>query len=89
MGVILHASSTAHRVYAPSTHSLPAIRCVPDPFSSTAQETKIEIVPCKSGLRLLRQLSPRFGRIWNDKRTPTEGTTTTAEVKRRTFSPVS
>ncbi|KAI9876625.1 MAG: Polynucleotide 5'-hydroxyl-kinase grc3 [Pleopsidium flavum] len=88
MGVTLHPSSTAHRVYAPSTHSLPAIRCVPDPFSPTAQQTEIEILPYKSGLRLLRQLSPRFGRIWNDKRTSTEGTTTAAEKKRRSFSPM-
>lgn len=89
MGITLHASSTAHRVYAPSTHSLPSIRCVPDPFNSARQETEIEILPYKSGLRLLKKLSPRFGRIWNDKHTLVEGQPTAADSSHRSFSLVS
>lgn len=88
MGAILHAGSTAYRVHAPSTHALPVIRCVPDPFSSTNRQTKIELTAYDNGLHLLRQVSTRFGGIWNDDRTRIDGPTPAAQDKARSFTPV-
>lgn len=64
-GATLHASSKIYRVYAPSTHSLPVIRSCRDPFGPEYQPVEITILTCCSRIRLLRNLSPKFGRIWN------------------------
>ena len=66
-GAVLHASSRLHRVYAPSTHSLPSIHPVPNPYGPQNIATEITIHSCASGLRLLKNLSPKFGTIWNHK----------------------
>lgn len=89
MGAILHAGSTAHRVHAPSTHALPIIRCVPDPFSSTNRQTEIQLIAYENGFHLLRQVSTRFGGIWNDSHTRIEGLTSAAHPKARSFALVS
>lgn len=67
LGAMLHPSSRLHRVYAPSTQSLPYIRPVPNPYGSANQATELTIITCSSGIRALRHLSPKFGRIWNAK----------------------
>lgn len=89
MGAILHADTTAHRVHAPSTHALPVIRCVPDPFSSTDRHTKIELTTYEDGLQLLRQVSTRFSGIWNNNHIQIEGPTLGVKSKARSFAPVS
>ena len=89
MGAILYAGSTAHRVYAPLTHALPVIRCVPDPFSSTNRQTEIELITYKNGLHLLKQVSTRFGGIWNDNHLRIDGPTPAARAGARSFALVS
>lgn len=66
-GAVLHASSRLHRIYAPSTHSLPSIRPIPNPYGPQNLPTEITVISCTSRIRLLKQLSPKFGRIWNRK----------------------
>lgn len=67
MGATLHASPKLHRVYAPSTHSLPVIRYARNPYGPANQPVEITILSCRSQLRLLRRLSWRFAKIWNRK----------------------
>ncbi len=88
MGAILHADTTAHRVHAPSTHALPVVRCVPDPFSSTWQ-AEIELTAYENGLQSLRQVSTRFSGIWNDKHIQIGGPTLGVKSKAQSFAPVS
>lgn len=64
-GAILHASNTVHRVYAPSTHALPAI---------VARRGDAELVlwPPRKTMQGLGRVSPLFRRIWAGKeRMPT------------------
>lgn len=60
MGAKIHPSPRLYRVYAPSTHSLPVIKCV----SGVDGEAEIEIRSCRSGIHRLRDLSPLYQRIW-------------------------
>lgn len=60
MGAKIHPSPRLYRVYAPSTHSLPVIKCV----SGVDGEAEVEIRSCHSGIHRLRDLSPLYQRIW-------------------------
>ena len=88
-GAVLHASSRLHRVYAPSTHSLPSIRSIPNPYGSQNLPAEITIISCGSGLRLLKHLSPKFGRIWNHKYVPAGSDLTKIDLSQRSFVYVS
>ena len=66
MGAMLHASSKLHRVYAPSTHSIPVLYSIPNPYGAQTP-AEISIFSCGSRIRLLKQIAPKFGRIWNGK----------------------
>ena len=63
-GAIMQASPRLYRIFAPSTHSLPVIKSLSSPFWPTDQSTDLVIISCTPGLRLLRRISPLFGRIW-------------------------
>lgn len=89
MGAILHADTTTHRVHAPSTHALPIIRCVSDPFGSTDRQTEIELTTYENGIHRLRHVSTRLGGIWDENHTQIEGPTHGAQSKARSFAPVS
>ena len=67
LGAELHPSSSIHRIYAPSTHSLPCIQPILDKSASKHEPAEITVLPCCTRLRMLRQLSPKFGKIWNRK----------------------
>ncbi|KAL8760301.1 MAG: hypothetical protein Q9199_000083 [Rusavskia elegans] len=66
LGAVLHPSSAIFRVFAPSTHSLPVIRPIRNPFGTAEQPVEITITSFRSGIRLLKHVSPRFDRIWNN-----------------------
>lgn len=87
MGAKLHPSSRVYRVYAPSTHSLPVIKCV----AGVNGEAEVEIKSCNSGLSRLRDVSPLYQRIWNGQNTAADKVTLKGASKdsRRTFSVVS
>ena len=74
-------------MYAPSTHSLPVIKCV----AGVDGEAEVEIKSCSSGLSRLRDLSPLFQRIWNGENTAADKLTLkgASQDSRRTFSVVS
>lgn len=64
-GAILHASEEVYRVYAPSTHALPAI---------VARRADAEVVlwPPTKAMRGLSKISPAYRRIWaGEERKPT------------------
>ncbi|KAJ5132355.1 hypothetical protein N7448_006513 [Penicillium atrosanguineum] len=84
MGAKLHPSSQVYRVYAPSTHSLPVIKCV----AGVDGEAEVEIKSCSSGLSCLRDLSPLYQRIWNGQNTAADKLTLkgASQDSRRTFS---
>ncbi|KAJ5601766.1 Pre-mRNA cleavage complex II Clp1 [Penicillium lagena] len=84
MGAKLHPSSRLHRVYAPSTHSLPVIKCV----SGVDGEAEVEIKSCHSGIARLRDLSPLYQKVWNGNNTAADKLSLKAAFKdsRRTFS---
>lgn len=87
MGAKLHPSPRSYRVYAPSTHSLPVIKCV----AGVDGEAEIEVKSCHNGIQRLRYLSPLYQRIWNGKNTSADRLTlkkAPASTK-RTFSVVS
>lgn len=86
MGAKLHPSPRLYRVYAPSTHSLPVIKCV----SGVDGEAEVEIRSCHSGIYRLRDLSPQYQRMWNGKNTAADKLTLkgAAGNTRRTFSVV-
>ena len=87
MGAKLHPSPRVYRVYAPSTHSLPVIKCV----AGVEGEAEIEIKSCHSGIYGLRDLSPLYQRIWNSRNTSADKLTlkNAPSDHRRTFSVVS
>ncbi|KAE8356573.1 polynucleotide 5'-hydroxyl-kinase grc3 [Aspergillus coremiiformis] len=84
MGAKLHPSPRLYRVYAPSTHSLPVIKCV----SGVDGAAEIEVKSCHSGIYRLRGLSPLYRRIWNGKNTSADKITlkNAPSSAKRTFS---
>lgn len=87
MGAKLHPSSQVYRVYAPSTHSLPVIKCI----AGVGGEAEVELKSCHSGLSRLQDVSPLYQRIWNGQNTRADKVTLeeAASDSRRTFSVVS
>ncbi|KAL1967595.1 hypothetical protein VTN77DRAFT_3110 [Rasamsonia byssochlamydoides] len=81
MGAKLHPSPKLYRVYAPSTHSLPVIKCV----SGIEGYAEVEIQSCHSGIYRLGELSPLYHRIWNSGETAADRVTLKGS-SRRTFS---
>ncbi|PGH18674.1 hypothetical protein AJ80_04422 [Polytolypa hystricis UAMH7299] len=69
MGAKLHPSPQLYRVYAPSTHSLPVIKCV----AGIDDYAEIEIRSCQTGPRGLKSLSNLYQRIWNSKKASPAG----------------
>lgn len=86
MGAKLHPSADVYRVYAPSTHSLPVIKCV----SGIDGEAEVEIQSCNSGIARLRDLSPLYQKIWAGQNTAADKITLKGAAKnsKRTFSVV-
>lgn len=86
MGAKLHPSPRVYRVYAPSTHSLPVIKCI----TGVDGAAEVEIKSCHSGIYRLRDLSPLYHRVWNGNNTSADKLTLKdAEPSaRRTFSVV-
>lgn len=86
MGAKLHPSPKIYRVYAPSTHSLPVIKCV----SGMDGAAEVEIKSCKSGLSQLRDVSPLYQKIWNGQNTSADKLSlkTAPKDSRRSFSVV-
>ncbi|PYH40543.1 putative RNA processing protein Grc3 [Aspergillus saccharolyticus JOP 1030-1] len=84
MGAKLHPSSRVYRVYAPSTHSLPVIKCV----SGVDGAAEVEVKSCHSGIYRLRHLSPLYERVWNSKNTAADKLTlkNVSPSTKRTFS---
>lgn len=81
IGAKLPPSPKTYRVYAPSTHSLPVIKCV----SGVDGYAEVEIQSCYSGIYRLDELSPLYNRVWN--RGETIGDKATLKGRsRRTFS---
>ncbi|MCJ1465202.1 Polynucleotide 5'-hydroxyl-kinase grc3 [Pseudocyphellaria aurata] len=85
LGAILHASARIYRVYAPSTHSLPSIRPLWNPFGSENQDIVLTILNCSSRIRMLRELSPKFRRIWNKKHKSKKDRENGVGMSRRSF----
>lgn len=87
MGAKLHPSPRVYRVYAPSTHSLPVIKCV----TGVDGAAEVEFKSCHSGLTRLRDMSPLYQRVWNSGNSPADklGLKTVGQDVRRTFSVVS
>ena len=65
-GAVLPASSKLYRVYAPATHALPVLKSVANPYGRYGEPAEIRIISCKSRIRMLEDLSPEFGRLWNE-----------------------
>ncbi|KAL4990999.1 hypothetical protein BDW68DRAFT_153113 [Aspergillus falconensis] len=84
MGAKLHPSPRVYRVYAPSTHSLPVIKCV----TAVDGAAEVEFKSCHSGVTRLRDLSPLYQRVWNSGNTPADKLSlkTVGQDARRTFS---
>ncbi|KAL4785933.1 hypothetical protein BJX76DRAFT_366551 [Aspergillus varians] len=84
MGAKLHPSPRLYRVYAPSTHSLPVIKCV----TGVEGAAEVEFTSCHSGVSRLRDLSPLYQRVWNSGSTPADRLSLKAvgHNTRRTFS---
>ncbi|PKY05964.1 hypothetical protein P168DRAFT_310100 [Aspergillus campestris IBT 28561] len=68
MGAKLHPSPQVYRVYAPSTHSLPVIKCV----AGVDGVAEVEIKSCSTGITRLGDLSPLYQCVWNGKNTPAD-----------------
>lgn len=83
---VLHPSSQLHRVYAPSTHALPSLRLALNPYGSANQMAEITLFSCKSRIRMLSQLSPKFARIWNPKDTSIDERMPQKDLTQRTFT---
>ena len=64
-GGLFHASSELHRIYAPSTHALPKIKAIPNPFDGSNQAAEVTLLSCSSRVRLLKNVLSKFVRIWN------------------------
>ncbi|KAL9127927.1 MAG: hypothetical protein Q9217_003284 [Psora testacea] len=66
-GAVLHASSRLHRVYAPSTHAIPIIRSLRNPYGPELQSVELTIRSCDSGIRMLKDVASKCRRLWNGK----------------------
>ncbi len=77
-GATLHASSTFHTVYAPSTHALPVIANLSD------LPAKLELRESRRTMFGLGSLSPLFSNIWHSR--PEGEETATKNFGRATFS---
>jgi polynucleotide 5'-hydroxyl-kinase GRC3/NOL9 len=66
LGATMTAADEAYTIYAPSSHSLPVIRCLGTELDSA----EIVLRQHKSGLESLQTLSPLFAKIWNDGKGP-------------------
>ena len=66
MGSILRPSKRLYRVFAPSSHSLPVIRCL----ATDTESAELRLYPFEAGLRTLELLSPLFGKLWNEGPSP-------------------
>lgn len=65
-GAILTSANPCHRVYASVTHAIAPLICVyntRDPY----EVCQLELSACNSGIRSLKNISPLFERIWNQK----------------------
>lgn len=58
----LPVSDKRYRIFAPSSHSLPVIRCM----ATDASDAEISLHQCDSGLKALELLSPLYARMWNN-----------------------
>ena len=87
MGSALRPSKAKYRFYAPSSHSLPVIRCL----GTEINHAHIQLHQCESGLGHLSSLSPLFGKMWNDSSGPLgiEYDSLIRKKKRSTFQIVS
>lgn len=87
MGAKLHPSQKSYRVYAPSTHSLPVIKCV----AGVDGEAEVELKSCNNGLARLRDISPLYQKIWNGQNSAADKVTLKGAAKdsRRSYSVVS
>lgn len=65
-GAKLHPSPRLHRVYAPSTHSLPIVKCV----TTSGEYAEVELRNVAGGPHELERLSPLFDRIKNSTDLP-------------------
>lgn len=81
MGAKLFACPKLFRVFAPSTHSLPVIKCV----SGIEGYAEIEVRSCFNGICRLRGMSPLYDRIWNSGNTVADKETFKSSLQ-RTFS---
>lgn len=88
MGATLRKSQNAHRVFVSSTHSLPYITCIPKD-ESASEGAEIEILVCKTGMRMLKRISPYFGRIWNSKDSKPLRSSRELEIAERSFTSAS
>ncbi|TAQ89875.1 hypothetical protein B7494_g1810 [Chlorociboria aeruginascens] len=66
LGSTLKASKITYPVYAPSSHSLPVIRCL----ETDVDGAVIRIHQSRRGLSELESLSPLFGMLWNQNSGP-------------------
>ncbi|OQE28608.1 hypothetical protein PENSTE_c003G08448 [Penicillium steckii] len=84
MGAKLHPSKKSYRVYAPSTHSLPVIKCV----AGVDGEAEVELKSCNNGLARLRDISPLYQKIWNGQNSAADKVTLKGAAKdsRRSYS---
>jgi polynucleotide 5'-hydroxyl-kinase GRC3/NOL9 len=62
LGATLGFSDRFYRVFAPSSHSLPVLRCP----ATDVNDAEIELHPCNSGINRLKPLSSLFSKLWND-----------------------
>ena len=66
MSANIEASKAIFRVFAPSSHSLPVIRC----RAADTDNAEIRLHQYESGLASLGALSPLYRRLWNDQSGP-------------------
>ncbi len=85
-GAILTASPKLHRVYAPATHALPVLQSVTNPYGRYGEPAEVRIISTKSRIRMLKDLSLEFGKLWNEKIKTTDSG---ANLAKRSFSMVS
>ena len=60
-GATLRANGSSFRIFAPSTHALPCIRCM-------SKQAIVEIRPSDNSILPLSKISPLLRRIWNQNR---------------------
>lgn len=82
MGAKLFACPNLLRVFAPSTHSLPVIKCV----SGIEGYAEIEVRSCFNGISRMREMSPLYDRIWNSGSTVADEEAFHTSGLQRTFS---